>query len=498
MPLGTSLQYPFPYKTLDGGDGTVVFISAVFSGNVTITGTLSVSGTTSVNNLVTSQNSVTIVANTTVTTLSSSSAGNQFFKETGVGNYTGCTMLLPAATTLSLNQQYTINQNCTTTSVVVQTSLAAAIVTAAPGAYIVFIVIDNTINTAAAWDYHAKACTGTTWSSAALATASIINASNGLNGTVGAVTPNTGQFSSIGFVSAGSAKFTSIQTTAGNSTLQNLGVSAALYLQNATSGTGQVRIFPGTSGTTTWRYPVTDGATGDHLLSGAGSGPMTWYTPLPPLSVIYTASNASIGVNSGALYYVIEMVGGGGAAQGSGTGAPGAGSAGNNSTATFTGGGAGVLTCNGGGYNAGQIGAAGGAISTSTVGTLLGSADLRKGGGGTGAASVVSPTVGICGGTGGHTPFGWGGNGSTFNGAGNGGEANSGGGGGGAFTTLTGASVSTGGAGGGSYAKIYTSNLWTNINFVMGAAIAGGAAGTTGNTGGGGAAGCLKVTAYYQ
>ena len=455
---------------------------------------------TTSNNPITSQTTTTLTANATVTTLSVSSTGLQYFKETGVGNYTGCTCKLPAATSLVNGQSYIVNQNCGTTSVVVQTSLAAAIVTAAPGSYITFIVIDNTTNVAASWDYHVQASTGTTWSASTLATSAIINASNGLNGTVGAVTPNTGNFTSIGVTTAGTGKFTTIQTTTGNSTIQNLGSSAAFYLQNATSGTGQVSLFPGTSGAITWRYPVTDGTAGDYLVSGAGTVPMTWYTPVGPSLAIYTATNASISLSASAVYHVIEMIGGGAGTAGNGT-SPGAAGAAGDSTLTFTGA-TGTLTCKKGSPSTNYVGGAGGTVSTNTMSTaLLGTADLRVGQDGSYPAvyNFSDALTYVAGGAGGGTLFGFGAPAGQINGAGLTAIANSGGGASGPSNGTTTTVISGGGGGSGGYAKIYISSAVTALNYTQGA---GGTAGTAGSgggfAGGAGGSGKLHVTSYFQ
>jgi len=87
-------------------------------------------------------------------------------------------------------------------------------------------------------------------------------------GTIGSTTPST----------LAATKFT-LTGAGGSTTIQNMGGTGPYYIQNATTGFGQVRIRPSTTGTTTWFYPATDGASGDVLLSAAGIAEMTWNTP---------------------------------------------------------------------------------------------------------------------------------------------------------------------------------------------------------------------------
>ena len=173
---------------------------------------------TQANNAFLTTTKTTATANTTIITLTAASNGNQLLVETGVGNYTGCIVNLPSTATLTVGEQYFINNNCTTTSWVVQTSTAAAVVTSASGALMTFTVLSIASDVAASWDFHVSAPAQTTWSSAALATSAVINASNGFNGTIGAVTPATGKHTTLQLTTSMATAGVLLNDTSGNIT----------------------------------------------------------------------------------------------------------------------------------------------------------------------------------------------------------------------------------------------------------------------------------------
>ena len=151
----------------------------------------------STNSIAINVNTTTFTVNSQVLTLTNTSLGNQLLKESGAGNYTGCLLKLPNATTLSVGTTYIVNNNCTTNiTIAVQTSAGAGIVSSFPGSYLTFICVAIGSDVVASWDWHSQTSAGTTWGTT-LATSSIINASGGFNGTVGAATPSTGVFTTI-------------------------------------------------------------------------------------------------------------------------------------------------------------------------------------------------------------------------------------------------------------------------------------------------------------
>ena len=223
---------------------------------------------TQANNVILTTTKTTVTANTTIITLTAASNGNQLLVETGVGNYTGCIVNLPSTATLTVGEQYFINNNCTTTSWVVQTSTAAAVVTSGSGALMTFTVLSIASDVAASWDFHVSAPAQTTWSSAALATSAVINASNGFNGTIGAVTPATGKHTTLQLTTSMATAGVLLNDTSGNIT-SSLGALAV-----AKGGTGVAASY-GTG--TTVALPPTGGVAGQALLSGAGAGAaLTW------------------------------------------------------------------------------------------------------------------------------------------------------------------------------------------------------------------------------
>jgi hypothetical protein len=204
-----------------------------------------------------------------------------------------------------------------------------------------------------------------------------------------------------------------------------------------------------------------------------------------PTITTYTSGTGNYSTPAGAVFLVVEMVGGGGG--GGGSGAAGAnGTTGNQSSFNS------VIAAGG---------AAGGASTTTS-----GQAGGGGGTGGTGGATArfpgaagnpggnVTSSVPTFGGSGGQSIFGGRGTAGTSSINAGAAQSNTGSGGGGAGS----ASASFGGAGGGGsgeYARIVITGPTGNYAYAVGASANGGT-GTT--VGGAGAAGVIIVTAYYQ
>ena len=219
------------------------------------------------NSIAINVNTTTFTANSQVLTLTNTSLGNQLFKETGAGNYTGCLLKLPNATTLVVGTTYFVNNNCTTTTIAVQTSGGSTIVSSFAGAYLTFICVAIGSDVVASWDWHSQSSAGTTWGST-LATSSIINTSSGFNGSIGAATPNTGKFTTAQLTTNMGTAGVLLNDTSGNIT-SSLGALAV-----AKGGTGVTASY-GTG--TTVALPPTGGLVGNALVSGAGAGAaLTW------------------------------------------------------------------------------------------------------------------------------------------------------------------------------------------------------------------------------
>ena len=205
----------------------------------------------STNSIAINVNTTTFTVNSQVLTLTNTSLGNQLLKESGAGNYTGCLLKLPNATTLTVGATYIVNNNCTTTTIAVQTSAGAGIVSSFPGSYITFICVAIGSDVVASWDWHSQSSAGTTWGTT-LATSSIINASGGFNGVIGGTTPAVGTFTTANITSVGTiaqltSGFTPVCYTFGsNSSGGNRGVISWFYSNVGGGPLNAVRI--GTQG----------------------------------------------------------------------------------------------------------------------------------------------------------------------------------------------------------------------------------------------------------
>lgn len=290
-------------------------------------------------------------------------------------------------------------------------------------------------------------------------------------------------------------------TTGGSS------VSAQLSGVVTTNGTTNVTSFASTTGTgatvqantPTLVTPVIGAATGTTLVMSGNvtANKFIATTISPPTQAGYTSSQTITLTTEfpGALYYRIEMVGGGGGSGGSGASAP-AGSNGGSSTLTFTGA-TGTLTCPGGGGAPNHYSGAGGTVATNTMSSALsGAAMLMPGQDGNDSCSFV-PTAYITGGAGGSSRIGAGGKGALANVGRSPKYAFSGAGAGGAGSTSSISQAAGGGGGAGAYATMFMTNAVTAVVYTMGTAGAGGVAGSGGFAGAAGAAGFLMVTAFY-
>ena len=206
----------------------------------------------STNSIAINVNTTTFTVNSQVLTLTNTSLGNQLLKESGAGNYTGCLLKLPNATTLAVGTTYIVNNNCTTNiTIAVQTSAGAGIVSSFPGSYLTFICVAIGSDVVASWDWHSQATTGTTWGTT-LATSSVINASGGFNGVIGGTTPAVGTFTTANITSAGTIAqlttgFTPVCYTFGsNSSSGNRGAISWFYSNVSGGPLNAVRI--GTQG----------------------------------------------------------------------------------------------------------------------------------------------------------------------------------------------------------------------------------------------------------
>jgi len=211
MPLNVSLQYPFPYKNLDGTSGTSVFGNGTFSGNVTIGGTLVVSGTSSLNNIALGQTITTVTANNQITTWTSASTSNQIIKDGG-SSFTGVKFVLPVTTTLLNGQEFNICDAGSVATYGIYFSDATTILAqVAPGSNIKFTCENNASNVVASWNLRifapAYQTSGDYWTTQARSSL---------------------QAAAIGNTFAGSGKFTTMQLTTSMAT--------AGVLKNDTSG----------------------------------------------------------------------------------------------------------------------------------------------------------------------------------------------------------------------------------------------------------------------
>lgn len=217
-----------------------------------------------------------------------------------------------------------------------------------------------------------------------------------------------------------------------------------------------------------------------------GAGWRNFHSPAgaTPNVQSFTSGAGTYNTPSGALYLIVEMVGGGGGGGGSG---PSAGAATAGSTTTFN-----------------SVNASGGAQGTSAT-VSNGQAGGGGGTAGTGSASVRFPGQAGDPGNNGITAIGGKGGSSVFGGGGGWGTASinagaaqsntgSGGGGGGATATPTGGG---GGGGAGEYARLFIPNPSATYSYSVGSGGTG-AAGGGGTNGANGAAGVIIVTAYYQ
>lgn len=275
---------------------------------------------------------------------------------------------------------------------------------------------------------------------------------------------------------SGSVTITSFGSTAPPGTVKFVRLQGALQLtHNATS-----MILPGVANIAA--------AAGDTLIAkheGSGNWRVLNYQRSnlpPPLAAsvqVFTSGSGTYTTPAGALYLVVELIGGGGGGGGSGT-AGGTGGTGGNSTFS-------TMAANGGTGGAG-VGSAAGVGGTATGG------DVNIGGGNGGAANSGTAQYGGFGGISFLGAAGIGGN----NGGGTGGAAGtnsgSGGGGGGAGAT---SGPGCGGAAGG-YCRKTISAPAATYSYAVGAGGAGGTLGTGGAGGGGGAAGIVIVTAHFR
>lgn len=201
-----------------------------------------------------------------------------------------------------------------------------------------------------------------------------------------------------------------------------------------------------------------------------------------------TSSSGTYTTPTGALYLLIEMIGGGGGGAGNGTGAL---NAGNGGTTTFN-----SINANGGNGGTaatttnGQPGGSGGSGGTGT-------AAFRVVGGAGGPGGNASASVSPAGGTGGNGFFGGAGAAGTTTINPGAGQSSTGGGGGGAGSPNS----SFGGAGGGGsgeYARFVIASPSATYSYAVGAAGTAGAGGTGGASGSNGGTGVIIVTAYFQ
>lgn len=218
----------------------------------------------------------------------------------------------------------------------------------------------------------------------------------------------------------------------------------------------------------------------------SGVSACTWASPsggtAPQVAVESSGTAATYTTPVGALYIVVEMVGGGGGGQGSGTtpGSAGSGSASSFSTLTANGGG-------GGGLVAAGVGGAGGTASGGDI-------NFTGNPGGNNNNTLGTFYTGA---RGGESFFGGAGqSGTTAPGVGGDANTNSGSGGGGAGANSV-ATAGNGGGAGGFTRKLITTPSST-YTYTVGAGGSGGTLGTSGAAGGAGAAGIIVVTAYFQ
>jgi hypothetical protein len=205
-----------------------------------------VNGNITGNNNISSLMTTIISANNTTITLTVASAGIQIIRESGAGNYTGCVLLLPNTTTLIAGQTFILNNQCTTTTTLVETSTGSAIIGSSAGSYLTFICLNTAVDIASSWDFHSQANEGTVWSNSTLTTTAQIIATGGFTGPVGANAQNTGEFTTL--------QLTTNMATAGVLLNSNTGA--------ITSSLGPLGIAQGGTGNTTGTATTSPNLTG--------------------------------------------------------------------------------------------------------------------------------------------------------------------------------------------------------------------------------------------
>jgi hypothetical protein len=305
-----------------------------------------------------------------------------------------------------------------------------------------------------------------------------------------------------------------------NATDTLCGLSVAQTLTNKTFNAG-ANILSGvtvnmmaSTGVSATRVPFSDGAgsvfwqqinaqsisssgssTGQ-VLTANGAGGSVFATPAavsytkPTVQTFIASSGFTYTPPVSAIYYKVQMIGGGGGGAGSGSNAGTVGGAGGNtffgSSSAFGGGGA--------IWNGGGVGSTGGKafLGSSAIGIAIKGGD---GGGSTVAATGVAEYS--LGGTGGTGFFGGCGASGAAGGVGGYGSQNTGGGGGGAGGANTIGIASGGGGGAGGFVEFIMTNPSSAL-LTVGSSGVGGTAGASGAVGGNGGSGCIIVTEFYQ
>jgi hypothetical protein len=230
------------------------------------------------------------------------------------------------------------------------------------------------------------------------------------------------------------------------------------------------------------------GTSGQVLTSNGASSDPTFQAvsinKTAPQVTVYTSGSGTYTTPAGALYLVVEGIGGGGGGGGSGSGSS-AGQGGFGGDTTF-----GMSFLKGSGGGLGQAASCPGA----GVGGSATGGDINIGG--ISGAGCFNVTTTAWGGQGCSSPFGSGGAPGYGPNAGEAAATAGGSGGGGAGFGGTGTTGGGGGCGG-YFQKLITSPA-ASYPYAVGAAGTAGTAGTSGAAGGAGASGLIEVTAYFE
>ncbi len=240
-----------------------------------------------------------------------------------------------------------------------------------------------------------------------------------------------------------------------------------------------------TNNSVTFTVSATIAAQKKIILTGSGaplaSGTLTKSGGTGDSTITFHAVRAPISIN-------VKMVGGGGGGGGGGAAGAADGGAGGNSTFGTT-----LLVANGGGGGKANVSGNGGAGGTASLGTGPFGVAV-SGASGSGGQTSGTAGVGVCGGSGGNTPFGGGGGGGTqgtIGGQAAATNSGSGGGGGGGSAVPAGA-----GGGAGGYVDAIINTPLSTYAYAVGAA--GSAGAHTGAGAGDGAAGAVGVIVVVE